>query len=292
MIEIKNVSKRLGDKDILKNLNLNIKNGSIFGLVGINGAGKSTLLRCISDVYKLDEGEILINGENIRDNFKLKKELLFISDDCYCPLNATLNSLKEFYKVYYNFSEEKFAYYLKFFKLPLNKNINNFSKGMKRQVFILMALSIRPKILLLDETFDGLDPLIRLRFKRALYEMIENGESTIIISSHNLKELEDICDSFGILDNKNIKTSGDLQSQKEKINKYQIVFNEEKNKEDFKDFNVIKFDKNSRVINMIIRGEKEDILLKLNEMEPLLVEIVPINFEELFISELESENIQ
>lgn len=289
MIEINNLKKVLGDRVILDNLNLKINSGSIFGLVGINGAGKSTLLRCVAGIFKPEEGNVLINGEEVYDNSYIKSKIFFVNDEFYFERNDTINKIRDMYKMFYDFDDQAYFKYLNLFKLDPSKHINNYSKGMKRQVSLLMALSIKPQVLLLDEAFDGLDPLIRLNFKKALGMLVEEG-STIIISSHNLKELEDICDSFGILDDSHIKTSGQIADNLDNIHKYQVAFNEFKVVEDFKDFEVINFSSIGRVNTLVIKGDKEVIMEKLTALNPLLLEVLDIDFEELFIFEVEGGN--
>ncbi|MDY6062438.1 MAG: ABC transporter ATP-binding protein [Erysipelotrichaceae bacterium] len=289
MIEINNLKKVLGDRVILDNLNLKINSGSIFGLVGINGAGKSTLLRCVTGIFKPEEGNVLINGEEVYDNSYIKSKIFFVNDEFYFERNDTINKIRDMYKMFYDFDDQAYFKYLNLFKLDPSKHINNYSKGMKRQVSLLMALSIKPQVLLLDEAFDGLDPLIRLNFKKALGMLVEEG-STIIISSHNLKELEDICDSFGILDDSHIKTSGQIADNLDNIHKYQVAFNEFKVVEDFKDFEVINFSSIGRVNTLVIKGDKEVIMEKLTALNPLLLEVLDIDFEELFIFEVEGGN--
>ena len=288
MLRIENVKKSFLNHIILDKCNLEIIDGTIFGLVGINGAGKSTLLRSIAGIYTLDEGKITFNDIDTCNNPNIRKDILYLSDDVYYEKNATINSIKQFYTTFYEFDEVNYQKYLDVFKLETNKPINNFSKGMKRQVFLLMALAIKPKLLLLDEAFDGLDPLVRLNIKKALFELLNDEEITVIISSHNLKELEDICDSFGILEDGQIKTSGDLNISKEMINKYQIVLHDDVQEDYFKDLDILHYHKIGRVITLVVKGDKEEIVSKLNALDPLILDVININFEELFIYELES----
>ncbi len=283
MIEVKNIFKSFGDKNVLEDVSFKIEDGKIFGLVGINGAGKSTLLRIMSGVYKADYGEVLYDYQNVYDNPNVKKDIFFLSDFPYYPKNWTINKFLVFYNTYYEVDMATFNKLLKEFNLPLNKTINNFSKGMKRQLFIALTIAIAPKYLLLDEAFDGLDPLARLIFKRALFEALDKKRMTVIVSSHSLRELEDLCDLYGILDNKKIMYSGDLGEDKANINTYQIVFNKEKNKEDFKKFDVIHFSRTGRVLKIVIKGNKNNVINELNKMKPLLLETIPLNFEDLFI---------
>ena len=283
MIEVKNIFKSFGEKNVLEDVSFKIEDGKIFGLVGINGAGKSTLLRIMSGVYRADYGEVLYDYQNVYDNPNVKKDVFFLSDSPYYPKNWTIDKFLKFYNTYYDVDMATFNKLLREFNLPLDKTINNFSKGMKRQLFIALTIAISPKYLLLDEAFDGLDPLARLIFKRALFEALDKKRMTVIISSHSLRELEDLCDLYGILDNRKITYSGDLGEDKANINTYQIVFEKEKSKDDFKNFDVIHFSRTGRVLKMVIKGNKNNVINELNKMKPLLLETIPLNFEDLFI---------
>lgn len=291
MINIMNLVKSFNDKKVLDNLNISIEDGTVFGLIGINGAGKSTLLRLISGVYSQDLGIVEVGGECVFENEKIKKDIIYVSDDPYFPFSSTIKSLKVFYSSFYDLNEDLYQKYLTMFNLKENALISSFSKGMKRQVSLLFAMAISPKYLLLDECFDGLDPLVRLNFKKALTELIQDKKITVIISSHNLKELEDICDSFGILENGQISTYGDLIDSKTNINKYQLAYSEEKTKDDFKDYNLMSIEISGRVVSLVIKGNKEEIMAKLEKSNPLFIDVLPVNFEELFIYEMEARNV-
>lgn len=290
MIEIKNLVKKFGDKQILDINHLEIKDATVFGLVGINGAGKTTLLRILSGILKADSGEISINGESVYENENLKKDLFFVGDENYFPRNATISDLKNFYKTFYNFDDERYIKCLNILKLDPNKNINNFSKGMKRQIFLLMALSIMPKIIFLDEAFDGLDLMVRIAFKKMISEIVEERQTTIIISSHNLKELEDICDSYAILNEQKIIDYGDLYENLKDIHKIQIAFDKPKEKEFFEYLELIDFKKSGKVNTLIVKGDIDEIIDKLQEYNPILLETLNVSFEELFMYEVEGEN--
>ena len=290
MLLIENISKSFGEKDVLNNVCFKVEDGSIFGLVGVNGAGKSTLLRVISGVYRPEQGEVLLNGQNTYNDPSARKDILYVSDDPYYPYGSTIETMKTYYETFYDLDEEAYRRYLQMFHLDPKISISNFSKGMKRQTSLLFALAVHPKLLLLDEAFDGLDPLIRLSFKKALAELIEETGISVIISSHSLKELEDICDSFGILEDTRMSTYGDLLESKENINKYQLAFTEEYGKEDFASLDVVRFEKQGRVYQLVIRGNEEDVRAELQKKDPLLIDVLPVNFEELFIYEVESRN--
>ena len=293
MLKINNVFKSFENKEVLKDLSLEVNDGSIFGLVGVNGAGKSTLLRCIVGIYKTDSGNIEFDGADTYKDEKIRKDIFFVSDDPYYGLASNIKNLKEFYSSYYSIDEEAYQKNLKLFGLDENKQLNAFSKGMKRQALLLFALAIKPKLLLLDEAFDGLDPIVRHNLKKSLYEFIEENESTVIISSHNLKELEDICDSYGILENGRVETYGDLLESKQNINKYQVAFGKEIDESIFDQFSLLHMSKEGSVYSLVIKGDKDEIVNKLNEYEPILLDTLSVNFEELFIYEHEGgkENV-
>lgn len=285
MLEIKNVTKAFKDKSVLDNVSLNIDHGSIFGLVGVNGAGKSTLLRSVAGIYSLDDGLVLFEGLDTHVDVEIRKRIFLVSDDPYYPYGSSIKSLKMFYKSFYDFDEEVYQKYLNLFKLSETDNISNFSKGMKRQALLLIALACKPELLLLDEAFDGLDPIVRVHIKNALSDLIEDNNSLIIISSHNLKELEDICDSYGILENGHIETYGDLLESKANINKYQLAFKEEIDIELFKGFDVLYKNMEGRIVTLVIKGNREDVSKKLEALNPLILDVLNVNFEELFIYE-------
>ena len=287
MLKINSVYKGFGEKKVLQDLSLEIAEGSIFGLVGVNGAGKSTLLRCISGIYHCDQGNVTFNDRDTYQDENIRKDIFFVNDDPYFPLASTIRSLKQFYASFYPIDEEAYYKTLRMFSLDENKPISSFSKGMKRQTLLLFALSIKPKLLLLDEAFDGLDPIVRYNLKRCLYEFIEDNDAIIIISSHNLKELEDICDSYGILENGKISTYGDLLESKANINKYQLAFKDEIDESFFDKFDLMHKSREGSVYSLVIKGDKDEICEKLNELHPVILDTLSVNFEELFIYEHE-----
>ena len=288
MIEIKNLCKSFSDKQVLKDINLSIQDKSIVGLVGINGAGKSTLLRLISGIYQADSGTILVDNEPSYENEKVKRDFFFLPDEPYYGINTTPLSIISLYETFYSFDKNVYIEYLKGFKLALKKSLHNFSKGMKRQVFISLALAIKPKYLLLDEAFDGLDPIARLTVKRAIIDLVSENDTTVIISSHSLRELEDICDTYCLLDNKNIASSGYIDENIEKYHKYQIAFEKEMSKEDFIDINFVSYSQDKRIIKVVVKEDYETFVNKLSKYNPLLIDEISIDFEELFIIEVES----
>lgn len=284
MIEVKYVYKSFGDKEVLKDATLTVADGSIFGLVGINGAGKSTLLRMLAGVLKPDQGEIFMDGQHVYENEVAKRKLFFLPDDPYYTIYLTGQAQADFYKTFYDFDESVFKRYTELFDLKTNKPIRNFSKGMKRQLFIALALACKPKYLILDEAFDGLDPLARLEFKRGLIELQEGG-SSIVIASHSLRELEDICDSFALLDNKNVKVYGNIENELSRLSKFQLVFAGDIDRDDLP-FECLHYEKTGRVIRVVVKGDIAEIRTRIGKMNPIVCDEIPADFEDMFIYEV------
>ena len=283
MIEIQGLKKSYGTKLVLDGVHLTVPDGAKFGLVGINGAGKSTLLRLIADVLRPDEGVILLDGESVTGNAKKREELFFLPDDPYYASGTTIAKLIELYRTFYPFDRALFDKYASVFGLQLLTPIRNFSKGMKRQAFAALALACRPRYLLLDEAFDGLDPLARLELKRGL---IEQEDCTVLISSHSLRELEDICSGFALLDGGTIADAGDIHDALGKVHKFQFALEKEVRMEDIP-FECLSFEAEGRVAKIIVRGEPEYILRMLEALHPLFVEEIAVDFEELFLCEVQ-----
>lgn len=288
MIKFQNVSKSFGTNLVLDDFNLEINKGSIFGLVGINGAGKSTMLRILTGIYSTDKGSVTIGGEEVHENPKVKGKIFFLPDDPYYSYNLTGEDLKNLYKSFYELDEETFYKHLKVFKLDSNKSIHNFSKGMKRQLFMSLALSLNPEYMFLDEAFDGLDPLARLYFKKALIELSSRKNTTIIISSHALRELEDICDSYGLIDHKTIIDSGDLNESLASIFKYQISLTDFLSKEMIKSVNIINYETEGKLIKVTFKGDEDKFLKEINKYKPIFIDKITVSFEDLFMEEVES----
>ena len=284
MIEIKGLGKSYGPKKVLEKVNLTVPDASVFGLVGINGAGKTTLLRMMADVLRPDEGTVEYDGENIAGNAKKRKELFFLPDEPYYAAGTTVEKLVELYKSFYSFDDELFARYEKLFSLERRTPVRNFSKGMKRQAFAALALACRPKYLLLDEAFDGLDPLARLELKRGIISL---EGTTAVISSHSLRELEDICSGFALLDGGAVADAGDLSETLERVHKFQAAFEEPVPRERFP-FECLSFESEGRVVRFVVRGEREEIVSALKALSPIFVEEIKVDFEELFLCEVKS----
>ena len=284
MIEIKGLGKSYGPKKVLEKVNLTVPDASVFGLVGINGAGKTTLLRMMADVLRPDEGTVEYDGENIAGNAKKRKELFFLPDEPYYTAGTTVEKLVELYKSFYSFDDELFSRYEKLFSLERRTPVRNFSKGMKRQAFAALALACRPKYLLLDEAFDGLDPLARLELKRGIISL---EGTTAVISSHSLRELEDICSGFALLDGGVVADAGDISETLGKIRKFQVAFDHEVRREDIP-FECLTFEAEGRVARFVIRGDRDVAVRALERLDPIFIEEIRVDFEELFLCEVKN----
>ena len=287
MIEVKNLSHSIGNKQILQNVSLTLEEGSVMGLVGINGAGKTTLLRLISGVFAVEQGAILIDGIPV-DREESRKSLFFLPDDPYFTIDTTGEKLYSMYKVFYPAIDRAvFDRFMANFSLNPKKPIRNFSKGMRRQLYISLALAVKPKYLLLDEAFDGLDPLSRLAFKRALNEFVEEYGTSVLISSHSLRELEDFCDSYVLIDNKTVSSSGDIAEKVNRFCKFQLAFYEEIHEGLFAKLPVTSIEISGRFARVVLQGNAAELLPKLQALNPAVVEEMRMDFEEVFIHEVE-----
>ena len=288
MIKIANLNKTFGDKKVLDNLNCSIKTGSIYGLIGANGAGKSTLLRIIMGIFNKDSGNIEIDGKELTDNEELKQKLVFVPDDLYFFRNYTLKDMIQFYnKLYKNFDEAYALQLAEKLKLPQNQRVNTFSKGMKRQTALICALSTNAEYMFFDETFDGVDPVVRNFLKKVIAEQMEKKETTIIMTSHNLRELEDFCDNLGLLYKGGILFESEIDSLKTNMFKIQISLPKEFSEKDFQNFNVLSFKKNGSVATVILKGDREGYQKVLEDMNPIILDFLPLTLEEIFIYEME-----
>lgn len=286
MIEIKNVTHSLGNKTVLKEVNITLKEGSVMGLVGINGAGKTTLLRLIASVYLPDSGEILCDGMPI-SNPLARKNLFFLPDDPYYSQSATGKSLLELYRVFYpDIDKTIFWNYMNEFHLDEKKPIRTFSKGMRRQLYVALALAVRPKYLLLDEAFDGLDPLARLAFKRAINRAVEEDGTGVLISSHSLRELEDFCDSYALIDHMTVASSGDLSEHVNQYCKFQLAFTDPVSKDIFDQLPVRNLESTGRFVRVVLEGDSHTMQTELEKLCPAIIEEMPMDFEETFIQEV------
>ena len=296
MIVAKNVSKSFEGVKALKDVSLNVEKGSVYGLVGSNGAGKTTLLKLLSGIYKQDNGEIYIDDSEVYENIDIKSDIIFMPDTLYFFAQYTIKEMAKFYKrIYTNWNEGRFKKLEEVFNINTNKRINSLSKGMQRQVAFWLSLSTMPKIMILDEPVDGLDPVMRKKVKNLIIQDVAEREMTVFISSHNLRELEDICDHIGILHKGNMIIQKDLDDLKSDVHKIQVAFDEIP-KELLGNIDVLYKEERGSVALLIVRGKKETIISNFEKYEPKILDVLPLTLEEIFIYEMggigyEIENI-
>lgn len=288
MIQLTGVTKKFGDFTALDSVDLMIPKGTSFGLLGSNGAGKSTVLRLLSGIYSAESGSVTIDGENVFDNVNVKERVFFINDETIQFGGFTLKDLKKYYKGFYpNFSDELFEELRETVKLPLDKKTDRFSKGMKRQAIVITGLACQTDYLLLDEAFDGLDPTMRIIVKRMLVDAMLDRQLTTVISSHNLKEINEVCDSVALLHQGKMLFNRDLDSVKGSIHKVQAAFNKEYSKEDFVKYGILHYSRSQSIHYLIMKGSEEEIREKLGEKDPIVLDLIPLTLEEIFIYEME-----
>ena len=288
MIETKNLTKRFGDIVAVDHIDAVIKDGSVFGLIGTNGAGKSTFLRMLSGILRPDEGTVSIDGKEVYEDVQVKARFFYISDDQYFFNNATPKEMMGFYSaVYQGFDKSRFHHLMSSFDLDENRKINTFSKGMKKQVSVICGVCAGTDYLFCDETFDGLDPVMRQTVKSIFVGDMEERNLTPIIASQNLRELEDICDHVGLLHKGGILLSRDLEDMKLNIHKIQCVLLPGTEPEDLKGLDIMKIERRGSLCTLTVRGSREEIETGIGAYQPVFAEIIPLTLEEIFISETE-----
>ena len=288
MIQAVQLTKRFEDILAVDHIDAVIQEGSVFGLIGTNGAGKSTFLRLASGILKPDEGQITLDGQEIYENTEAKKKFFYISDEMYFFSNASPLDMMTYYsRVYDRFHRERFHRLMKSFCLDEKRRIHTFSKGMKKQVSVICGICANTEYLFCDETFDGLDPVMRQAVKSIFAADMEDRNLTPIIASHNLRELEDICDHVGLLHKGGILLSRDLDDMKLNIHKIQCVLQPGMGPEDLVTLKCLSSEQRGRLLTLTVRGTREEVEEKIKAYEPVFFECIPLTLEEIFISETE-----
>lgn len=284
MIKVSDVVKYFDDYKVLDEISLHVRKGTIYGLIGPNGAGKTTIINHINGVLKPVSGEIKIGGEKVFENENIKKKVLNISDDWFYFSTFSIKEMAKFYAdIYPDFNRERYEAIKEVFKIDEKRQIRKLSKGMKKQVAFWLSLSAMPDVLILDEPLDGLDPVMRKQVLNLVIADVADREMTVLVSSHNLRELEDICDWVGIIHKGKMIIEKPLDDLKGNVHKYQVVFGEKKLTEAA---NLLHISNTGNVYNVILRGEAEETLMQLKKFEPVLCERVSLTLEEVFIYEL------
>ena len=290
MIVAKNFVKTFDGKNAVDNLNVTIKNGVIYGLVGTNGSGKSTFLRSVCGVYYADEGTVTVDEEEVYENIGAKSKVFFVSDDMYFLPNSSIDDMSKLYSgVYPTWDREKYEKLTEKFPIDKKAKIKNFSKGMKRQAAIILALSCRPQYLLLDEAFDGLDPVIRVAVRKLIAEEVAENDMTVIISSHNLRELEDFCDTVGILHNGKLIMQQTMESISGRYCKAQVVMDKNSTALDnLQDKRILSVKKSGSIYTVSCTMSCDEAEKFIGNFNPVFMDFIPLTLEEVFVSEMEA----
>ncbi len=287
MIKVSGVTKYFDDFKVLDDIYMEVRKGTIYGLIGPNGAGKTTIINHINGVLKPNVGEITIGGEKIFENEKVKQTVLNISDDWFYYSTFTIKEMAKFYRdMYPNFNIGRYESISRIFKIDEKRQIRKLSKGMKKQVAFWLSLSAMPDVLILDEPLDGLDPVMRKQVLNLVIADVADREMTVLVSSHNLRELEDICDWVGIIHNGKMIIEKPLDDLKGNVHKYQLVFSEGAESRIEKMDNILHTSKVGSVYNIIIRGDAKETDKQMKELMPVLCERISLTLEEVFIYEL------
>lgn len=285
MIEVKNVVKEFDGFRALDGMTMTVPKGSVYGLVGPNGAGKSTIIRHLTGIYRQDSGDILIDGEPVYENPQVKGRMAYIPDDIFYFANASIREMAQFYRsVYPQFDTERFNKLADIFKLDPKRQMRRLSKGMQKQAAFWAAISLKPEILILDEPVDGLDPVMsRQIWSIIMSDVAENG-TTVLVSSHNLRELEDVCDHVGIMNHGKVMIERSLEDLQENIVKIQLALPDGGSLPEGLD--VLHASSTGRIHSLIMRGSAAELEEKLSVANPLFIDAIPLTLEEIFIYEL------
>jgi len=296
MIKIDSITKNFDTIRSLNDVSLLIDKGSIFGLIGSNGSGKSTLLRILCGVYRQDSGDILYDGIPVYEHPEVKQGIVYLSDDQYFLPNSTAADMKRLYQsVYPTFSEEKYSRYLELFGLDERRKLSTFSKGMQKQVSFILGIAAQTDYLLCDETLDGLDPVMRQTVRKIIAGEVAERGMCVVFASHNLKEIEDICDHVALLHRGELLFEAGLDDIKLGLHKIQISFERnraEAMQAELEKLNLVSLEKRGSLYTLVARGNEADLSEALNTLTPVFVEFIPLTLEEIFIAEMEERGYE
>ena len=289
MIRAESVTKKFGNFAAVSNLSCEIPKGCIYGLIGANGAGKSTFLRLVTGVYKPDGGGVLLDGERVYENPGAKRRMAYVPDELFFLSGASMNRMASLYQaVHKDFDRVRYRELTDLFRLNPKASTNTFSKGMRRQAATIFALCCKPEYIFFDETFDGLDPIVRNVVKNLITEYVMERGTTAIITSHSLRELEDTCDQLALLYKGGIVFESDVQNLKTTLFKVLVAFSEDFDREAFAELDLLEYTQRGSVANFIVRGDREETRAFLQEKAPILLDILPLSLEEVFIHEMQA----
>ncbi|ANF95819.1 ABC transporter ATP-binding protein [Paenibacillus bovis] len=289
MIEIKQLTKIFEGERAVDDVSLTVHKGSIFGLLGSNGAGKTTLLKTVAGIYRADRGQVLLEGQPIYEHPGSKQRMIFLADQPYFFAQTSIKQMAVFYRAMYpNWDEQRFQQLAQAFKtIPLKRKLHRLSKGMQRQASLWLALSCKPDVLILDEPIDGLDPVMRRQVKNLLFQEVADRELTVIISSHNLREIEDMCDHVGIMHQGRLLIEKELDDLKAASHKIQIAFRDPRHEQAISGLlEILHKEERGSVGTYIIKGTVERITEVIQAYQPYVFDVLPMTLEEIFIYEM------
>ena len=287
MIKTHELEKSFDGFKALDSVNIHVKKGTVYGLVGPNGAGKTTLIKTLIGAYKKDSGQVLVNGSEVYENNHVKNKISYIADELYFYPNYRIIDMAKFYSsIYPTWSWDRFDSLTKVFDMDINRKVNKMSKGMKKQVAFWLAISSRTDIMVLDEPVDGLDPITRKKVWSLVMQDVAEYETTVLVSSHNLRELEDVCDHVGIMHKGKLILEKELDDAKSSVHKIQVAFKEDIPEHIFENSDILYKNTLGSVHTLIMRGNRENIVKALENTSPLLLNLIPLSLEEVFIYEI------
>ena len=288
MVQISDLIKDFDGFTALNRLNLNIRKGSIYGLVGINGSGKTTAIKHLAGLYRQDSGEVSIGGKPVYDNAGLKESVGYIPDDLYFFPQYSMKALRKFYgNMYRKWNDQRFSHLMNIFGLDEKRRVGKFSKGMQKQAAFTFVMSIMPDVLLLDEPIDGLDPIVRKLLFQEIIEDVAEREMTVLVSSHNLKEMDGMCDAIGIIKQGRMIIERDLDDLKSDVHKVQVAFENAESDMPELDLEILHREDRGSIKLLVIRGNEADVMERIKSVHPRVLDRLPLTLEEIFIYETE-----
>lgn len=287
MIKVTDLVKKFGDLKALDNASLHVRKGSIYGLVGPNGAGKTTIIKHLAGVYRQDSGHVIIDGEEIYENPRVKQKIFYIPDELFFFSQYSIIDMAKFYSEFYPaWNQKRFETLANVFKINVRKRVVKLSRGMQKQVAFWMAVSAMPEVMILDEPVDGLDPVMRKKVWSLVVQDVAERGTSVLVSSHNLRELEDVCDSVGIMHQGRVVAERELDSLKNDIHKIQVVFEHKLPETVVKSISILNIQQNGSIYHIIAKGDRDKITSAIKAENPLLFDLLPLTLEEVFIYEL------
>ena len=291
MLNVRDLTKRFGNFTALDRISCTVPDGCIYGLVGSNGAGKSTFLRTVCGIYRADSGEVTFDGAPVFENPAAKRDMMFVPDELFFLQGATVERMAALYRAAYkSFDCKRYHALLEQFRLPYGKPVQAFSKGMRRLTATALALAVKPKLVLFDETMDGLDPIMRHIVKSVIADDVASRGTSAVVVSHSLRELEDLCDQLALLHKGGIVQEQDISNLKTSAFKIQIAFGEDFDRTRFDALAIAHYQQQGKVATLIVNGDRDETEATLRAMNPLLFEMLPLSLEEVFTYELQARN--